>query len=35
MFIEKIFKTLSKTDKKEFLLFLDRKKEKTIEKTLQ
>jgi len=28
MFIEKIFKTLSKTDKKEFLLFLDRKKRK-------
>ena len=35
MFIEKIFKTLSTTEKKEFLLFLDRKKRKANRKDIQ
>ena len=35
MFIEKIFKTLSKTEKKEFILFLDRKKRKAHRKDIQ
>ena len=35
MFIEKIFKTLSKPEKKEFLLFLDRKKRKANRKDIQ
>jgi len=35
MFIENIFKTLSKSDKREFLLFLDRKKRKANRKDIQ
>mgnify|MGYP000194535973 CR=1 FL=1 len=35
MFIEKIFKTLSKSEKKEFILFLDRKKRKANRKDIQ
>ncbi|MCT4581804.1 MAG: hypothetical protein N4A35_10330 [Flavobacteriales bacterium] len=35
MFIEKIFNTLSKSEKKEFLLFLDRKKRKANRKDIQ
>lgn len=35
MFIEKIFKTLTKPEKKEFLLFLDRKKRKANRKDIQ
>ncbi len=35
MFIEKIFKTLSKSDKKEFLLFLGRKKRKDNRKDIE
>ncbi len=35
MFIEKLLKTLSKSEKKEFLLFLDRKKRKAERKDIQ